>query len=132
MRSIAEHYGLTGERRVVVLLRVLAVLDDETRLPELLTAPQDDVPAPVLIMPRVFEPGFCDRLVAEYDRDRTPPPGVWSHYPSCPLGGAIVFSCSLLREATPVTAGRRYCTVPFLCDEAGEAVRMRNLSYVGQ
>lgn len=243
-RSIAEHYGLTGERRIVVLderLRVLAVLDDETRLPELLTAPQDDIPAPVLVVPRVFEPGFCDRLVAEYDRlggtdsgfvrsdaaGRTVPVVDHTHkrradlvltdpelragmkerierrllpeirrafqftatrieryLVACydaqdgghfrphrdnttkgtahrrfavtinlntgytggdlrfqefghtthraPLGGAIVFSCSLLHEATPVTSGRRYCTVPFLYDEAGETIRMRNLEYVGQ
>jgi hypothetical protein len=107
-------------------------------------------------VPRVFEPGFCACLVAEYDRlgvscrrsaarssgdlllERSlrsehralPEFGHSTH--RAPLGGAIVFSCSLLHEATPVTAGRRYCTVPYLYDEAGEAVRMRNLSYVGQ
>lgn len=47
-----------------------------------------------------------------------------------PVGGAIVFSCSLLHEATAVTAGRRYCTIPFLYDEAGEEVRRRNLQFV--
>lgn len=31
-----------------------------------------------------------------------------------PLGGAIVFSCSLLHEVTRMTAGRRYATLPFL------------------
>lgn len=44
-----------------------------------------------------------------------------------PLGGAIVFSCSLLHEATPVTGGKRYVFLPFLFDEAGEAVRKSNL-----
>ena len=40
-----------------------------------------------------------------------------------PTGGAVVFSCSLLHEATPVTSGRRYCFLPFFYDEAGQAVR---------
>jgi predicted 2-oxoglutarate/Fe(II)-dependent dioxygenase YbiX len=44
-----------------------------------------------------------------------------------PLGGAVVFSCSLLHEATPVTEGRRYATLPFLYDEAGARIRRANL-----
>jgi predicted 2-oxoglutarate/Fe(II)-dependent dioxygenase YbiX len=44
-----------------------------------------------------------------------------------PLGGAVVFSCSLLHEATPVTHGRRYVTLPFLYDDAGAALREANL-----
>jgi predicted 2-oxoglutarate/Fe(II)-dependent dioxygenase YbiX/peroxiredoxin len=40
-----------------------------------------------------------------------------------PLGGAVVFGCGLLHEATRVTAGRRYAFLPFLYDEAGEALR---------
>lgn len=44
-----------------------------------------------------------------------------------PTGGAVVFSCSLLHEATPVTRGRRYATLPFLYDEAGAEVRSANL-----
>ena len=43
-----------------------------------------------------------------------------------PTGGAVVFSCSLLHEATPVTRGRRYALLPFLYDEAGQAIRDRN------
>jgi predicted 2-oxoglutarate/Fe(II)-dependent dioxygenase YbiX len=35
-----------------------------------------------------------------------------------PVGGAIVFSCALLHEVTPVTRGVRYATLPFLYDEA--------------
>ena len=38
-----------------------------------------------------------------------------------PLGGAVVFSCALLHEATRVTQGRRYAFLPFLHDEAGAA-----------
>jgi predicted 2-oxoglutarate/Fe(II)-dependent dioxygenase YbiX len=35
-----------------------------------------------------------------------------------PVGGAIVPSCALLHEVTPVTRGVRYATLPFLYDEA--------------
>lgn len=44
-----------------------------------------------------------------------------------PTGGAVVFGCALLHEATPVTRGVRYATLPFLYDEAGAAIRQRNL-----
>ncbi len=47
-----------------------------------------------------------------------------------PTGGAVVFGCSLLHEATPVTRGRRYALVPFLYDEAGARLRRANLSLV--
>lgn len=43
-----------------------------------------------------------------------------------PTGGAIVFSCSLLHEATPVTKGTRYAFLPFIYDEAGNEIRLRN------
>lgn len=38
-----------------------------------------------------------------------------------PPGGAVVFSCAMMHEATPVTAGRRYAFLPFFFDEAGAA-----------
>lgn len=44
-----------------------------------------------------------------------------------PTGGAIVFSCSLLHEATPVTKGKRYAFLPFLYDEAAKKIREDNL-----
>ena len=44
-----------------------------------------------------------------------------------PTGGAVVFSCSLLHEATPVTKGTRYAFLPFLFDEAGARTRAANL-----
>lgn len=47
-----------------------------------------------------------------------------------PTGGAVVFSCSLLHEALPVTAGKRYAFVPFLYEEAGEKLRLENLKYL--
>ena len=43
-----------------------------------------------------------------------------------PTGGAVVFSCSLLHEATPVTKGLRYATLPFLYDEAAAEIREAN------
>ena len=47
-----------------------------------------------------------------------------------PTGGAVVFSCGLQHEATPVTRGRRYAFLPFLYDEAGAAIREANLGAV--
>ncbi len=47
-----------------------------------------------------------------------------------PLGGAVVFSCSLLHEALPVTRGLRYATLPFLYDDAAAKIREQNLAYV--
>lgn len=47
-----------------------------------------------------------------------------------PTGGAVVFSCSLQHEATPVTRGQRYAFLPFLHDEAGQEIRMRNRGFI--
>lgn len=47
-----------------------------------------------------------------------------------PSGGAVVFSCSLLHEATPVTRGVRHCILPFLYDEAAAQVRLENARYL--
>jgi predicted 2-oxoglutarate/Fe(II)-dependent dioxygenase YbiX len=47
-----------------------------------------------------------------------------------PTGGAVVFSCSLLHEATPVTRGRRYAFLPFLYDEAAAKVREANQKFL--
>jgi len=43
-----------------------------------------------------------------------------------PTGGACIFSCGLMHEATPVTKGRRYAFLPFLYDEAAAARREAN------
>ncbi|MFN3946015.1 MAG: 2OG-Fe(II) oxygenase [Allosphingosinicella sp.] len=48
-----------------------------------------------------------------------------------PTGGAVVFSCSLLHEATPVTRGTRYAFLPFLYDEAAAKVREENNAHLG-
>lgn len=55
---------------------------------------------------------------------RFPEFGPRCHRP--PLGGAVVFSCSLLHEARPVTSGCRYATLPFLYDEEGARIRREN------
>jgi len=47
-----------------------------------------------------------------------------------PTGGAVVFSCSLLHEATPVTNGVRYATLPFFYDAAGAKIRSDNMQYL--
>jgi predicted 2-oxoglutarate/Fe(II)-dependent dioxygenase YbiX/peroxiredoxin len=49
---------------------------------------------------------------------------------SPPAGGAVVFSCSLLHEATPVTAGRRMVFLPFLYDDAAAKIREANIAFV--
>lgn len=46
-------------------------------------------------------------------------------------GGAVVFSCSLLHEATPVTRGKRYMFLPFLYDDAAAARREEYLRSTG-
>jgi predicted 2-oxoglutarate/Fe(II)-dependent dioxygenase YbiX len=50
---------------------------------------------------------------------------------TAPAGGAVVFSCSLLHEATPVTQGRRYMFLPFLYDEDARRIREENVSFLG-
>ena len=47
-----------------------------------------------------------------------------------PPGGAVVFSCSILHEATPVTAGERFACLPFLYDDAAAKIRQANLKFL--
>ena len=49
-----------------------------------------------------------------------------------PTGGAVVFSCSLLHEATPVTRGTRYAFLPFLYDEAAAKQREANNPHLAE
>ena len=51
------------------------------------------------------------------------------HY-RAPTGGAVVFSCSLLHEATAVTRGRRYAFLPFFYDDAAAEIREQNRQYL--
>jgi predicted 2-oxoglutarate/Fe(II)-dependent dioxygenase YbiX/peroxiredoxin len=55
---------------------------------------------------------------------RFPEYGAHTYHPD--VGGAVVFSCSLLHEATPVTKGRRLVFLPFFYDEAAVELRARN------
>jgi hypothetical protein len=43
----------------------------------------------------------------------------------------VVFLCSLLHEATPVTRGQRFMFLPFLYDDEAAKIRQQNLPYVG-
>lgn len=49
-----------------------------------------------------------------------------------PTGGAVVFSCSLLHRAMPVTSGTRYAFLPFLYDEAAAQDRFANNDFLGE
>lgn len=47
-----------------------------------------------------------------------------------PTGTAIVFSCSLLHQVTPVTRGRRFALLPFLYDDASAKLRADNMHLI--
>ncbi len=47
-----------------------------------------------------------------------------------PTGGAVIFSCALLHEATPVTRGTRFAFLPFFYDDASAEIRQRNLAFL--
>ena len=49
-----------------------------------------------------------------------------------PPGGAVVFSCSLLHEVSPVVRGKRYAFLPFLYDDAAAAIREANNKHLGE
>jgi predicted 2-oxoglutarate/Fe(II)-dependent dioxygenase YbiX len=49
-----------------------------------------------------------------------------------PTGGAVVFSCALLHEATPVTRGKRFAFLPFLYDEAAAKIRLANNQHLDE
>ncbi len=61
---------------------------------------------------------------------RFPEFGARTYY--APLGGAIVFACSLLHEATPVTKGARFAFLPFLYDEDAAKVRAENNPHLAE
>lgn len=47
-----------------------------------------------------------------------------------PIGGAVVFSCSLLHTVSKVTRGRRYAFLPFLYDDAAAKLREANNAFL--
>jgi predicted 2-oxoglutarate/Fe(II)-dependent dioxygenase YbiX/peroxiredoxin len=48
-----------------------------------------------------------------------------------PVGGAVVFSCSLLHMVSPVTKGKRYAFLPFLYDDEAARIRLENNKFLG-
>lgn len=57
-------------------------------------------------------------------------PEYGTSYYRAPTGGAVVFSCSVLHEALPVTRGVRYTYLPFLYDEQAKRIREANLQAI--
>jgi peroxiredoxin len=49
-----------------------------------------------------------------------------------PTGGVVVFSCTLLHEALPVTKGIRYAYLPFLYGDADAELREKNKDFVDE
>lgn len=49
-----------------------------------------------------------------------------------PVGGAVVFSCSLLHAVTPVTQGERFAFLPFLYDDDAAEIRRQNNPYLDE
>jgi peroxiredoxin/predicted 2-oxoglutarate/Fe(II)-dependent dioxygenase YbiX len=47
-----------------------------------------------------------------------------------PVGGAVVFSCSLLHAVSKMTRGRRYAFLPFLYDEEAAKIREANSAFL--
>jgi predicted 2-oxoglutarate/Fe(II)-dependent dioxygenase YbiX len=46
------------------------------------------------------------------------------------VGEALIFSCSLLHEATPITKGRRFALLSFFYDDDAARIREQNQKYV--
>ncbi len=68
----------------------------------------------------------------DYDGGELRFPEFGSRSYRAPTGGAVVFSCSLLHEALPVTRGSRYAFLPFLYDEDGARLRIENNAHLGE
>ena len=49
-----------------------------------------------------------------------------------PVGGAVIFSCSMLHAVSPVTKGRRFAFLPFLYDDAAARLREANHPSLGE
>jgi len=71
-------------------------------------------------------------LNADYDGGEVSFPEYSRHGLKPPLGGAVVFSCSLLHTVSKVTRGRRYAFLPFLYDEAAAKIREANNAFLGE
>jgi predicted 2-oxoglutarate/Fe(II)-dependent dioxygenase YbiX len=49
-----------------------------------------------------------------------------------PVGGAVIFSCSLLHAVSPMTRGKRYAFLPFLYDDAAAKIREANNKFLDE
>ena len=49
-----------------------------------------------------------------------------------PVGGALIFSCSLMHAVAPVVRGRRYACLPFAYDDAAETLKQANHAIIRQ
>jgi hypothetical protein len=49
-----------------------------------------------------------------------------------PIGGAVVFACSLLHTVSTMTRGRRYAFLPFLYDDEAATIREANKTFVSE
>jgi predicted 2-oxoglutarate/Fe(II)-dependent dioxygenase YbiX len=65
-------------------------------------------------------------LNADYDGGEISFPEYGPRSFKAPIGGAVVFSCSLLHTVSRVTRGKRYAFLPFLYDEAAAKIREAN------
>lgn len=66
----------------------------------------------------------------EFDGGTLRFPEYSQHHYKPNTGSAVIFSCSLLHEAMPVTRGRRYVLLPFLYDDAHARIRAENLQFL--
>lgn len=66
----------------------------------------------------------------EYEGGNLRFPEFGTHTYRAPTGGAVIFSCSLLHEAMPVTKGKRYATLPFFYDAAAAQIREENRQFL--
>lgn len=71
-------------------------------------------------------------LNADFDGGEVSFPEYGSRSFKAPPGGAVIFSCSLLHEVSPVTRGRRYVFLPFLYDDAAAALREENNPFLDE
>lgn len=67
---------------------------------------------------------------SEYEGGELSFPEYGRHLYKPETGSAVVFSCSLLHEARPVTKGKRYTFIPFLYDRASAELRRKNQGFV--
>ncbi len=66
----------------------------------------------------------------DYDGGELVFPEFGSRTYRAPTGGAVIFSCSLLHEATPVTRGTRFAFLPFLYDDEAAKIRRENSKHI--